>query len=186
MQDFGTKPGSAVAFHYQAKPPARRGGWRVLMVAATVFFASSAGAQQSDNSQQSDDTANAREPLPVEAGWSYFAIDAAEVFGDFQAEHEISEPLDQSIWYQVETDPHFILPANCEAYLWHPQERAAGYRGSRIIGRRPAGQAVDGSVICLQRDLDAPRMTVTAKLPMHIDAETSSDDIVRDFYQAKI
>ena len=115
-----------------------------------------------------------------------FSVDVGDLVAAFDKSHIASDPpILKASFYQMKTDAHVKVPVGTEAYLLIPEKRDNKYVGYRIIGRKPKGQPIKGSIYLLQRHPDQPRESVLAKFDFAVAANPVTKANDEDFYLAK-
>lgn len=116
---------------------------------------------------------------------TYFAVDAAALVASFDGSQSVTEPADNDRWYQLVARPRVQVPSLAEAYLEVPDQTSNNLTGYRIIGRRPAGQAIDGTFYLILPSVSDKSKSVLAKIPFTVPARGATRATRKDFLAAK-
>ena len=148
-----------------------------LLIVGLVCTAPLAAETPSPQIGQSLDAANT---------YDYFAIDAGKLVAEFGHANIVSDPvIMKADFYQMKTDPRVVVPTGCEAYILNPETPQSDYKGHRIIGRKPRGQAIKGSVYLIRRHPGQPRESVLAKLDFDVAKAPENSVTTTQFHLAK-
>ena len=116
----------------------------------------------------------------------YFDLDVGAQIATFDKSHIISDPpIIEASFYQMDSTPRVVVPLGVEAYLLEPERRNNEYRGYRIVGRKPQGQAVTVKFFVLRRHPDQPRESCLAKFVFQVDGNVMQQPPRKDFLRAK-
>ncbi|TWU38394.1 hypothetical protein [Novipirellula artificiosorum] len=120
------------------------------------------------------------------APFDLFAIDVPRLIAPFDESHIVSDPaIIEASFHQMDTTPHLAVPNDCEAYYLEPEHRNNALQGYRIIGRKPAGKRISGSIFIGRRHPDTPSRSVLAKFDFEVDAVPTEKPEPDDFHRAK-
>ncbi len=175
--------------------------WRTVVPGLALAFAGltvSAIAQQTTSQSSNPSRSNPSRSNPSSGNppssktvadktqFEYFSVDAAELVAGFDKSNIASDPpIMKAAFYQKKNDPRVVVSAGCEAYLLESESRNNKYRGYRILGRKPSGQAVTGAMYRLERHPDHPSETVLAKFDFAVAANVDAEPDANDFHRAK-
>ncbi len=125
--------------------------------------------------------------LPTEAPQTeYFSLDVGRLAATFDKSHIVSDPaIIEASFYQMDSSPRVVVPAGVEAYLLEAADRNKDYLGYRIIGRKPAGEPIEGKFFTLRRHPDHPQENVLAKFEFQVNAQPQFTPSRADFFRAK-
>lgn len=115
-----------------------------------------------------------------------FSIDVGPLIGSFKVDNIVSEPpIIKASFYQMDTTPRVVVPQGVEAFLLEPEERGNSYADYRIVGKKPRGRAINGSLYLLQRHPDHPRESTLAKFDFQTQADADDPPTNKEFLLAK-
>lgn len=117
----------------------------------------------------------------------YFSVDLDELIAELEPDDIVAEPgIPRIAFYQADSTPRVVVPSDCEAYLLRPDGQAGEEnQGSHIIGRKSAGQAIEGFVYVLQSKDQPERMPVLAKLPFSVAPNPAVPSSSAIFHRAR-
>lgn len=115
-----------------------------------------------------------------------FAVDVGPLVAKFDKSHIVSDPeIIQASFYQMDSTPRVVVPDGAEAYLLKPETSDNNFRGYRIVGKKPVGAPISGSLYLLRRHPDHPRESTLAKFMFDVDAQPSARPSSKEFFLAK-
>ncbi len=94
----------------------------------------------------------------------YFVVRIPPADGNYDPDQVVSrEAIPNNAWYQMDSDWRVVVDAESEAYIVSDARPGATYDGARIVGMKPRGKAIEGTVYALLRSREDNQKSVLVR-----------------------